>query len=257
MSRPRGGYVGHTPTTNRVVAPGVWTLREAESLRRAAAWPITGDPFFSSVEVLLSMDGANGGTTFTDSSQTPKTITRNGNAQISTAHSQFGGASAFFNGVSDSLSFADILLGTGSFTIEMFFKTGSATQYAQIIGNETSAASSGFTLLINHDTATDGRLFVYRGGSPVLSTSGDDWSDDQWHHLAFVRNASAVALYVDGVSRATGTDTNSYNGAAYHIARNNAFSPRNMIGYIDEVRITKGVARYTAGFTPPTAPFPS
>jgi hypothetical protein len=213
----------------------------------------TLDEFFSNVSLLLHMDGS--GSTFTDSSGTPKTITAGGNATQSTTESKFGGKSAYFDGSGDSLSFADILLGTGNFTIEFWFKTNSSTQYAQMIGNETSGGSSGFTLLINNNTSTGGQIAVYRAGSLVVSSSSGDWSDDEWHHLAFVRSGTTVTLYLDGTSYGSATDANSYTGAAYFIGTNNAFSGRDLLGYIDELRITKGV-RYSAAFTPPTAAFP-
>ena len=64
---------------------------------------MAGDTSYASVALLLHCDGSNGSTTFTDSSPTPKTVTAYGNAQISTARSQFGGASALFDGSGDYL----------------------------------------------------------------------------------------------------------------------------------------------------------
>jgi len=193
------------------------------------------------------MDGS--GSTFVDSSGTPQAITAGGNATQSTTESKFGGKSAYFDGAGDSLSFADIQLGTGNFTVEFWFKTNSSTQYAQMIGNESSGGTSGFSLLINNNSSTGGQVAVYRAGSLVVSSSSGDWSDDAWHHIAFVRSGTTVTLYLDGTSYGSSTDSNSYTGSTYFIGRNNVFSGRDFVGYIDEVRITKGV-RYTAAFTP-------
>lgn len=253
MSRPRGGYIGHSQTTTTLVAPGVWTLREAESLLRSAVWPTPSDPYFSSVSLLLHMDGS--GSTFVDSSGTPKTVTANGDATQSTAQSKFGGKSAYFDGFGDSISFADLQLGTGNFTVEMWFKTASTTQYAQLIGNE--GGTVGWTLLINNNSSSGGQIAVYLAGNAVVSSSSGDWSDDAWHHIALVRSGSTVTLYIDGTNYGTGSGgSGSWNGTTYFVGRNNTYSGRDLVGYIDELRITKGVARYTANFTPPTAAFP-
>lgn len=91
-----------------------------------------GDPYWANVVSLLHMDGANGSTTFTD--QKGKTWTPNGNVQISTAQSVFGGSSAAFDGVNDSLSIAshaDFGFGTGDWTVECFVRQ--TTTAAQVI----------------------------------------------------------------------------------------------------------------------------
>jgi hypothetical protein len=213
-------------------------------------------PVALDVALLLHFDGTNGSTTFTDSSGNGVAVTANGNAQISTAQSKFGGASGYFDGSGDSISFEDLQLGTGDFTVEMWFKTTSTNQYAQLIGNEGfSEFYFGWTLLINNDGFGGGQIAVYRDGGFVVASSSGDWSDDAWHHIALVRSGSTVTLYIDGAVYGTATDTGSWNGDAYFVGRNNQFFGRDLIGYIDELRIVKGTAVYTANFTPPTAPF--
>ena len=214
------------------------------------------DPYAEYVTLLLHMDGINGSTTFIDNSYVQNTVTANGNAQISTAQSKFGGASAYFDGNGDSISFADLQLGTGSFTVEMWFKTNSGNQYAQLIGNESNGGSAGFTLLINNNSPSGGQVAVYSNGSLVVQSSSGDWSDDAWHHVALVRSDSNVTLYLDGISYGTGTNSNSWDGGNYYIGTNAVYSGRDLDGYIDDLRITKGVARYAANFTPPTAALP-
>lgn len=238
-------------------ASGLWVPNEQSLAKRAAIWPVTNDLYFADVSLLLHMDGSNGSTTFTDSSSNALTVTANGNAQISTAESKFGGASGYFNGTSDSLTFTDPALGTGDFTIEMWLKTNSSVQYAQLVGNET-AGNTGFTFLINNNSSTGGQLAVYLNGTLRVSSSSGDWSDNTWHHVALTRSGSTVTLWGDGTSLGTGTSSASFSGAATMVvARNNVYTPRNLVGYIDDLRITKGVARYTSTFTPPTAAFPN
>lgn len=224
-----------------------------------AAFPTRGiyeDPFFESVSLLLPMDGT--GSTFVDSSLTPKAITAVGNATQSATESKWGGKSAFFNDADDGISFPDVGIGTGDFCIEMWFKTASTVQYAQLIGNEAPGGTPGFSLLINNNSASGGQIALYGAGRQILASPSGDFSDDQWHHIAVSRSGSTMRLYLDGTLASTGTSSYSFNSsAAMFVARNNAFAPRNMVGYIDDLRITKGHARYTANFTVPTAAFPT
>jgi len=228
----------------------------AYSAASSAVTPaLPSDPYFSSVALLLHMDGT--GSTFVDSSGTPKTITAVGATQ-SAADSMWGGKSAFFNGAGHYLEVPGVNIGTGDFVIEMWFKTSSSVQYAQLIGNESSGSSEGFSLLINNDSSTGGQVAFYRGGL-VVSTSSGDWSDDQWHYLALSRSGTTVRLYIDGAIASTGTSSASLtSSASMFVGYNNAFPPRNVVGYIDDLRITVGSARGMTGatVTVPTAAFP-
>jgi hypothetical protein len=234
----------------------IYVCTSANSWTRTPISAWSSDPYFSYVSLLLHMDGTD--STFVDASLTPKTVTANGNATQSAAQSRWGGKSAFFNGTGDSLSFPDVGIGTSDFTIEMWLKTASSVQYAQLIGNETSGGSEGFSLLINNDSASGGQIALYRSGMVLASSSGD-FSDDQWHYIAVSRSGSTMRLYIDGTLRSTGTSSANFSSsAATFVARNNAFYPRNLVGYIDDLRITVGSARgYTGSTIPvPTAAFP-
>ena len=228
-----------------------------DTWKRAAlsTWPV--DPYWSSVALSLPFNGT--GSTFVDSSLTPKTVTAGGNATQSATQSQTGGKSAFFNGTGDYLSFPDLGIGTGDFTIEMWLKTASTVQYAQLIGNETPDNSAGFSLLINHTSPTDGQIALYRGSNIVSSPSGSSFADNQWHHIAISRSGSTVRFYLDGALASTGTSSANFTStAATYVGYNNSNSPRNVIGYIDDLRITVGVGRFTTGtITVPTAAFPT
>jgi hypothetical protein len=241
-----GGLLGKK-RKQEATTPGLWFPNE-----RAI---IAGfDPYWDNTSILLHMDGSNGSTTFTDSSTNAVAVTANGNAQISTAESKFGGASCFLNGTSDSLTFTDPALGTGDFTIEMWLKSSGNVQFAQIIGNEVSGGTSGYTFVINNNSSTGGQLALYRAGALVVSSSTGDWTDNSWHHIALVRSVNSFTIYTDGSANGTGTNTGSMNGTATaYVGRNNSFAPRNLVGYIDDLRITKGVART---ITVPTAAFP-
>jgi hypothetical protein len=211
------------------------------------------DPNFADVSLLLHGDGTNGSTVITDNSPSPKTVTAVGNAQISTAQSKFGGASIAFDGVGDYVSIADdnsFDLGTGDFTIETWAYIQSTGAYA----------------LYAH-AASGGPMFVVFGGSFVFRrfavanvvTASALPPTNQWVHIAACRNGTSTRLFFDGVQTgSTATDTANYTVAApvYVGVDIPDAGPVYLNGYIDDFRITKGVARYTANFTPPTAAFP-
>lgn len=213
---------------------------------------MSGDPYYDNVVLLLHCDGADGSTTFTDNSPTPKTVTAYGNVHVETDQSKFGGASAYFDGTNDGLMLADVALGTDDCTIEMFIQTSASVQYAQLIGNE---GAGGFTLLMNWSSPTNGELAFYINGGLICVTTSGDWSDGARHHIAVVRLVNTFTLYTDGNANGTGTYTGSLSGSNLWLGRNNVYTPRNLVGYLDDIRITKGVARYTANFTPPTEAF--
>jgi hypothetical protein len=218
------------------------------------------DPLFSSVSLLLHADGT--GNTFVDSSATPKTITAVGNATQSTAESKFGGKSAFFDGTGDYLRIADsgsgFLFGAGDFCYEFWFRSAGSNEYATFLSRPWNGAG-GFNIFAN--AAEIGRPEVWwreanGGTAPFLASDTGGYNDNNWHHLVFNRNGTTCRLFIDGVVRATATSSTSVASSTIDVATDNTFGGRDFTGYIDDLRITKGVARYTANFTPPTAAFP-
>jgi hypothetical protein len=245
-----GGLMGvrRTPTTN--TAPGLWFQNEQSVARRAAIWPTTGDAYWNDVSLLLHMDGSNGSTTFTDNSSNTVSVTANGNAQISTAQSKFGGASGYFDGSGDYLSCTLGSLGTSDFTIEAWVRFASFANYRMIYDSRTSDNdTSGFVLGVN----SGGQIFLFLNTFQI--TTGT-LSLNTWAHVALTRAAGTWSIFVDGTLQ-TGTYSNSGNlsNTAVRIGMdwNTLYG---MDGYFDEYRITT-VARYTANFTAPTAPFPN
>ena len=239
-------------------------LTESTRLTLAKGQPFPNDPYFAFNSLLLHGDGANGSTVITDSSGSPKTVTAVGNAQISTAQSKFGGSSIAFDGAGDYLS-AGIsedwtFLNDGTaFTVEAFVR-GSVFSGLQVIASTSvNSANVGISLSVNSGKP----LFrIARGssGNFALSLQADTvLSVDTWHHLAFVLTAEGLgAVYVNGTLDKSGAASSlSLSRPSYPLSI--GANPNNSLffnGYIDDLRITKGVARYTANFTPPTAPFP-
>lgn len=215
-------------------------------------FPVNGDPYYSNVSLLLPMTGANNSTTFTDYSPSPKTITRAGDTKISTAQSKWGNGAGYFDGTGDYLSIAqstDLDLGSGDFTVEVWIYHTSrpAPQSLFCMGDYGNALTTSLIFYIY----TDGKLAAYGGTVNILASSV---SLNAWHHCATVRSGTTLTVYLDGVSIGTATTSNNFSGIVHIGAEkfNNTVIAR-MNGYLQDTRITKGVARYTANFTPPIA----
>lgn len=214
-----------------------------------------GDPFFSSVSLLLLGNGTNGSTTIVDSSPSPKTMTAVGDAKISTAQSKFGGASILFDGSGDYLSTpnnAAFNLQSTSFTIEawVYLTTNNAASNHCIASNYQNSAN-GWAL----QTGSSGKMCFNASGDGFDITGTTTLSTSTWYHVAVSGSAGSIKLFINGIQEgSTYTGATSLNstaittvGGLWAGALFNTF-----FGYIDELRITKDVARYTSNFTPPT-----
>lgn len=211
--------------------------------------------------LLLHMDGDDDGTTFADSSlggdDSPHTVTPT-NAVTKTGQKQFGTASAYFDGSGDYLGVtasSDFNFADGNFTIECWVRFAALTGEHQIV-NFNRDDESCLQLYVGSDKKIGfWNPDLSFGGGSALST-------DTWYHVALVRNGTAWNLYIDGTSQASTTSSLTMPSLTtpLHIGAG-AYSGGGMAwytnGYIDEVRISKGVARYTGNFTPPTVPFNS
>jgi alpha-tubulin suppressor-like RCC1 family protein len=206
------------------------------------------DPNISSVVLLLHMNGADGSTTFTDVKG--HAFTPAGNAKISTTTSKFGGASGYFDGtggyVSTSASVDFDFNGTGPFTIE-----------AWVNGTGTFWSNDWYGLVLSIKNGTELRLWIvgvlpwdYEGTVAGVVTAG-------WHHVALAYDGATYRVFVDGAESFSVAGTMSGQGPTQCVIGSYASGVEPFFhGYLDEVRVTKGVARYTASFTPPTTQFP-
>jgi hypothetical protein len=212
------------------------------------------DPNFASVVLLLHGDGTNGSTTITDSSGSPKTVTAFGNAAISTAQSKFGGASIAFDGTGDYLTATDstFAFGTGDFTVEAFVYFNNLTGRKYIV-SVTDGTSGGFGITSDGTTKID----IVNPGFAVVHSFTTSLATSTWYHIAVSRSGSSLRCFLNGNQiGTTATNTNNYSQTRLVVGIDADLTLNPLSGYEDEIRITKGVARYTANFTPPTAPFP-
>jgi hypothetical protein len=183
-----------------------------------------------------------------------------GNAQVNTSIVKYGSGSMYFDGTGDALAIpadakTNLQFGTGNFTIEFWaLKTadGSTTYDSVISIGSTGNYIGGFNVELS---ATRGFCFVY--DSAVQVQSNFNPNDGKWHHYAVVRNNNVFALYRDGIqlTTATLTPTLGITGNAFVGAGVNSTSS-NFNGYLDDLRVTRGIARYTANFIPPQVALP-
>lgn len=226
------------------------------------------DTDWTNVSALLHMDGANNSTVFLDSSSNGFTVTRYGDAKISTTQSKFGGASGYFDGSGDYLSIpnnAAFQFGTGDFTIEVWIYMTSTGDFGQKIianGNNSfsGSGSSGAVYLEAQQNFNDRVLtFGTNESNPIVQTTTPIILN-QWHHAAVTRSGSTVRLFMDGILVSTGTSSQSINLSNNDLligrSRWDAFG-NYWRGYIDDLRITKGVARWTNDFPVPTEAYPN
>jgi hypothetical protein len=223
-------------------------------LRLAKGQPVPNDPNFAFNSLLLHGNGTNGSTVITDSSGSPKTVTAVGNAQISTAQSKFGGASIAFDGSGDYLTVlnsSQFNFGVDDFTIEAWcYRTSTATAF-EIVSYGNPGADGLFF------GSTTSAISFGTGPAVVLASSSTSLALNVWTHIAVTRSSNVTRVFANGIAGATTTNAlNNLNSTTvFRVGINRAVNVF-ATGYIDDLRITKGVARYTANFTPPTAPFP-
>jgi len=232
------GYISNLRVTNGSIYSSNFT-------------PSTAPPTAIANTTLL-LNATNAG--IIDSSQKKQLITY-GSAAISNVKSQFGGSSLILNGSTDYLTFTNpIVMGTQAYTMECWFNLNSTSfsVFYPFIGTSTNSTSalniriSNTTVIrvdANNSSGTDFTL-------PVTLTTG------VWYHVAVTRDAAGNCnVWLNGVRSTSGNlvISTNYTGTTDtigYVSSSNFFN-----GYIDEFRLTLGIARYTANFTPPTSAF--
>lgn len=213
------------------------------------------DPYWSNVVSLLHFNGAQNSTIFTD--QKGKVWTANGTAKIDTAFYKFGGASGQFGGSSANTNFistpntADFNF-PGDFTIEGYASAPVYGAYRSLFVAGNSSTPGGLSVVINNGFIRVGQNYV----ADQLDSSATIPSDGSLYHWAVTRAGSTVRIFVNGLLSGSGTFATNYTTTG-PTTMGGGVSSNSLQGHLDEVRVTKGVARYTASFSVPTAEFPN
>jgi hypothetical protein len=264
--------IGRPVYPSTLQASGIWDAKEQSEYKRAGNWPLTKDLYWSNVTLLLHGNGANNSTTFTDSSLSNLSITTTGTPVISTIQSKLGGASMYFNATSEYLNipsdYSSVEFGTGDFTIEFWSYLQSAVTEYQFLINVSHANGN---LDVRYGNGGFGNKLQVGVNTNTLSTTwscaltkaGDVGS---WKHMAFTRSGTTCRFFVNGVVQNinNGANPSSYPSTSFTSSVNVTGIVSASIGganthtssvYLDEFRITKGVARYTGNFTPQTTEY--
>jgi hypothetical protein len=244
---------GATPGQVVAWSGSAWAATDA-----ASADVVDGGVFPS---LLLHFDGADGGTTFTDSSPSNLTVTSYG-ATTSTAQSKFGGASGYFSNTRLEVADADgapvesLTFGTGAFTIDFWVYVTGGGNFKNLLELGTVGSYPANRLAIH--IYSNGRLTVENTGAGNWPSDPSQFPLNAWVHVAVTRdNAGVIRLFRDGQLVGTPvTDSQSITANVVRVGKqwdNSAY----FVGWMDELRIVKSKAMFTASFTPRTSPYSS
>ena len=216
------------------------------------------DPSYASVSLLLHLDG-----TLADSSASGAAASAFGNAVVNAGAARYGSGGLSLDGSYGSYvtaSSAALDLGGDDFTVEAWVRLNAYGNFATLLSNYGNGGARGFDIL----TGSNGSVTT-RWSQDGSSDAGSLWHANQiplntWAHVAVVRQGTALRIFLNGVPSTPVT----INGAIFASSTpvNIGRTPDTgqgawyLNGAVDDVRITKGVARYAAAFTPPTAGLP-
>jgi hypothetical protein len=179
-----------------------------------------------------------------------------GNAQIDTTVKKYGTGAMKFDGSGDGLRMANspaLTFGSENFTVEAWIYVTSGSVVQQIIGSHESGTAASWLFYLFSDNKL--RLLV---NSTTYAESASGISLNQWVHVAGTREGNNLYVYVNGVKSTGQSFTGSVNANSYPITigidQDGDETP--FFGYIDDLRITRGIARYTSNFTPPDKALP-
>ncbi|HCM30393.1 MAG TPA: hypothetical protein DIC32_00840 [Acinetobacter radioresistens] len=248
-------YVDTAVETGKTYYIAVGSVKNGVEKLSNVASIYTGDVYRANVKALLHFDGANGSTSINDDTGR---IWTSSVATIDTSTYAFGGASVYFNGTSSYITTAystDFELETSDFTIELYL-------------NPTSDIQG--TILTNRDSGIRGWLlrrevggalgFYYIGSSgSSLVTASSAIPLNTWTHIAVTRLGTTLRIFINGVLVSSLSNLvqslPSLKALSIGSTRGDGSFYRYFKGNMDELRITKGVARYTQDFTPQAHPF--
>lgn len=210
-------------------------------------------------KLLLHMTGTPGSQSIVDSSLSAHSPIVSGSTVISSTTAKFGSTSCYFNGAGDWIILPasnDWAFGTENFTIDTWINITNFDDARQIWGQAYAGTNwclfmiSGNRLYFTY--ATSG------GGTTIL---GPTLTSGVWHHVAVVRNNNTVTIYLNGSSSGgtPGSCNQNFNNSSIRPTIGRYYDNSNptfwMYGYMQEYRVSKGIARWTTDFTPPSAPY--
>jgi hypothetical protein len=205
-------------------------------------------------KLMIHSDTFDGDTNFVDGSLTGHSISGNGGVAHTTTQYQFPASSIFFDGIDDYLAIPDSVdwtWGSADFTVDFWVRFSSTGGYQGLLLSQVSSTQYFRSAFFNNYLRWDTYSVDYMWS----------WvpSIDTWYHIAFVRHSGIIRAYVNGNEIGSGQSDSVYYDATngLYFGRDHDTYPvsNHFLGYIDELRISKGIARWTSDFTPPSAPY--
>jgi len=197
-------------------------------------------PLTAITNTSLLLNGTNAG--IIDKSQSNKLLTLTGDTKSSTTQTKYLTSSMYFDGAGDNI-LTDVMAASGDFTVETWI------YFDGQIPNPANQSPTffvwGTTTFMLYATSTTGILNMIGNGSGLISSS-TAMTADTWHHVAFAREGNTGRLFLDGNLEGSTTSFSTSINARAVIGY-------PFKGYMSDVRVTHGLARYTSNFTPPTA----
>lgn len=181
-----------------------------------------------------------------------------GNAQIDTAVVKYGTGSIEFDGTGDYLKTVEneaLELGSGDWTIEfwIYFDAVNNGTVKYLFDWRTSSDTSNSFLA--QESSNSWTYYNGAGASIGTGFTSSTFSASTWHHVAISKEGTTNRFFVDGTNTASSSDVSAYDSGTLVIGNRYA-GAYFLNGYIDDFRVTKGLARYTSNFTAPTAALP-
>jgi hypothetical protein len=168
---------------------------------------------------------------------------------------KYGTHSAKFNGIDSSLVCANssCVFGTGQFTIEGWVWVDSTQVTNDALSSGIAESTTGWSV----EFQNTGNFAFVSNGETICESGIDKFTLDAWNHFAVTRNAaSSVKIFLNGVQQSSASNSNDFTDTRLTIGSRYGIN-RFFKGYIDDIRITNGVARYVANFTPNSTSFPN
>ena len=215
--------------------------------------PVSSDPYKPYNTLLMYCEGTDGGTTFTDSMGLCSLNTVVGCTTV-TAQKKYGLTSISIPDASTAklyLNGSPGVFNTGDFTVECWVRYTTVLSNTVIMSTSTSSGQAGTWFM--EWGSTGSRSFGYWEGAAYRTFTATNTAPNtnQWYHLAMTRSGSTMRGFIDGVLQAnTFTNSTNYSPSGFSIGGYTDNCTQNLIGHIDEIRITNGIARYTSTFTP-------
>ena len=237
----------------------IGSLRWSNGIARTVS-SIPTAPYTSDANTSLLLNFTNAGIVDGTMKNNLETV---GNAQISTAVVKYGTGSMYFDGTSDLIfiPYSAIIDLKSTYTIEAWIYPLTTSGFRPIFNIQTNnvgtfgmlqLAQNGSQVLVETRPTTGGAVTSISGGTLITNT---------WFHVAASVSGGSARLFLNGTQVGSTTTFSDYSftpvGAGVGANANGYLSSTEVFnGYIDDLRVTRGIARYTANFTPPTVALP-